>query len=246
MRSLVFRYGDLESLRAELDRAEGQELRVPARERVGDGEWVLALFELEGSPRATAAAARGVVLDAPDERALVFEQRDWERLVAFAAPRPSSVPAPMGSTQDWEVAPASDPTVVQARRPSLAPGARVLIVDDDDDLREVIAAMLDAVGLVATGAPSAEDAWPRLLGDCPDLLVLDWNLPGESGLALCRRIRAQGSLRHVPVLFLTAHSATDDIVEAFAAGADDFVVKPFRAAELGARIFGLLRRTRST
>ena len=256
MRSVTYRFDELADLDAALTMAEGQELRLPEGQRVADGEWVLALFELSSSRRATAAAARGVVWDDHGTHALVFERRDWDRLCAFAEPGRVSTPAPpapatlgeLRKTRSWEhvaaeVPEPEDPTVVQPRRSS-SEGARVLIVDDDDDLRDVIGAMLEAVGLVAATASSAEEAWPLLLADCPDLLVLDWNLPGETGIELCRRVRKRGGVAHLPVLFLTAHSATTDVVEAFAAGADDYVVKPFRAAELGARIFGLLRRTR--
>jgi two-component system phosphate regulon response regulator PhoB len=77
-----------------------------------------------------------------------------------------------------------------------------------------------------------------------DMLVLDWSLPGMTGIDLCRKIRNEPSLAAIPVLFLTAHSSSKDIVDAFASGADDYVSKPFRAPELGARIFGLLRRAR--
>lgn len=122
-------------------------------------------------------------------------------------------------------------------------GSSVLLVDDDIDLREVVAAMLESVGLQVTAVGSAEEALEEARVREPDLMVLDWNLPGMNGLELCRLIRHDPRLSHLPVLFLTAHSATQDMVQAFAAGADDYVVKPFRAAELGARIFGLLRRT---
>jgi two-component system phosphate regulon response regulator PhoB len=124
-------------------------------------------------------------------------------------------------------------------------GSRVLLVDDDPDLRDVVAAMLEAVGLTVSAVGSAEEALELSRLDPPNLLVLDWNLPGMSGLDLCKLLRADAALRHLPLMFLTAHSSTQDMVEAFAAGADDYVVKPFRAAELGARIFGLLRRTRA-
>jgi len=253
VRSVTYRFDELADLDAALTMAEGQELRLPVGQRVADGEWVLALFELASSRRATAAAGRGVVFDDDGTQALVFERRDWERLCAFAQPGRLSTPAPpaptpsgeLRTTQSWEreEPEVEDPTLVQPRRSS-SEGARVLIVDDDDDLRDVIGAMLEAVGLVPASASSAEEAWLRLQSDRPDLLVLDWNLPGETGLSLCRRLRQRAGFAQLPVLFLTAHSATTDVVEAFAAGADDYVVKPFRAAELGARIFGLLRRTR--
>jgi two-component system phosphate regulon response regulator PhoB len=130
-----------------------------------------------------------------------------------------------------------------ARRAS-SPGARVLIVDDDPDIRDVVSAMLEAVGLSVVTADSGEDAIERVARDAFDLLVLDWNLPRMTGLDLCRALRRQPGLAGLPVLFLTANASSQDMVEAFASGGDDYVVKPFRAPELGARIFSLLRRTR--
>ena len=122
--------------------------------------------------------------------------------------------------------------------------ARVLLCDDDRDIREVVGAMLEAVGLSVETATSAEEALERVRALPYDLLVLDWNLPGMTGIELCRLLRREPKLVTLPVLFLTAHASSKDIVEAFASGADDYVVKPFRAPELGARIFGLLRRVR--
>ena len=135
------------------------------------------------------------------------------------------------------------------QHPANAPasqGARVLVVDDDPDVCEVVAAMLEAVGLVVERATSAELALEFVRGTPFDLMVLDWSLPGMSGLELCRRVRHEAAIAALPVLFLSGHSSTADIVDAFASGADDFVVKPFRAPELGARIFALLRRARMT
>jgi two-component system phosphate regulon response regulator PhoB len=124
------------------------------------------------------------------------------------------------------------------------PRATVLLVDDDPDLQEIVVAMLDAVGLEVDAVETAEEGLERLRSRRPDLLVLDWSLPGMSGLELCKRLRRDPAFGKLAILFLTAHAGTQDMVEAFAAGADDYVVKPFRAAELGARIFGLLRRSR--
>ena len=83
MRTVVYRYDDLQRLAEALDRAKGQGLALPDDVTVRDGEWVLAMFELGGTRRATAAAGRGALLDdgAP---ALLFERRDWERLRQFA------------------------------------------------------------------------------------------------------------------------------------------------------------------
>ena len=124
------------------------------------------------------------------------------------------------------------------------PNARLLLVDDDGDIRDVVAAMLEAVGLTVESVTSAEEALVKVRDGRYDVLVLDWNLPGMTGLELCRAVRGDPLLANIPVLFLTAHASSRDVVDAFASGADDYVVKPFRAPELGARIFGLLRRAR--
>jgi two-component system phosphate regulon response regulator PhoB len=81
-----------------------------------------------------------------------------------------------------------------------------------------------------------------LAGGPVDLVVLDWSLPGMSGVDLCRKLRKEARFGALPILFLTAHSTSDELITAFDAGADDFVSKPFRAPELKARVLGLLRR----
>jgi two-component system phosphate regulon response regulator PhoB len=268
VRNIVFRFDDSPSFALVL-REGDQELGLPVGERASDGEWVLAIFEIGEKRRATAAAARGVQ-QGPDSPALLsFERRDWERLVTFAEtetetegtskPPPASSnatptqPSPSGDVEAAISARGSVPKA--AATPSFAhwrgsdpftqgPHARILLVDDDRDIREVVGAMLDAVGLTVESSTSAEEALERVRADSYDLLVLDWNLPGMTGVELCRLIRRDAKLAALPILFLTAHSSSGDVVEAFASGADDYVAKPFRAPELGARIFGLLRRAR--
>ncbi len=246
------------------------ELPLPSGEVVRDGEWVLAVFEIGDLRHATAAAARGVHQPGPHSAVLSFEQRDWERLQGFAQAPDSKAPSSAAAlpadrpTQPSlgvkESPPSSDrpPGPRTPRPPSgrrrptdtaasqRTPGVRVLLVDDERDIREVVGAMLDAVGLDVESATSAEEALERLRASAFDLLLLDWNLPGMTGLELCRLIRKDSVLATLPVLFLTAHAAPQDVVDAFASGADDYVVKPFRAPELGARVFGLLRRARMT
>ena|GEM_PF-559865 len=302
MRNIVFRYDDSPSFAAAL-REGDQELLLPRGEKVGDGEWVLAIFEVGSSSpeaqgtkrRATAAAARGLHrgsdeagapwdrpgtgAGAPSDRpgtgevVLAFERRDWERLVDFAdagsmtmkAAAPVELPSEpptMPSLPDESMPRDADsdpaPPRPAPRTPSMpsfehwrasdpfaqGPSARVLLVDDDRDIRDVVGAMLDAVGLTVESATSAEEALERVRAHAYDLMVLDWNLPGMTGIELCRLVRRDPALCTLPVLFLTAHASSRDVVEAFASGADDYVVKPFRAPELGARIFGLLRRAR--
>lgn len=256
MRSILYRFPDLSEFERLMSGAEDEaecEFGLPAGEVADDGEWVLAIFELGSSRRATSAAGRAVV--APEGARLAFEPRDWRRLAAFAktdahdtvvsfrgapAPEPAD-PEPRG--------PDTERSALSPARPKLAPRhggapARVLIVDDDPDIRDVVAVMLEAVGLSVVPVSSAEDALERIRLEPFDLLVLDWNLPQMTGLDLCRILRKDGDLALIPVLFLTANASSQDMVEAFASGGDDYVVKPFRAPELGARIFSLLRRSR--
>jgi len=249
LRNIVFRFDGLPAFARAL-REGDQELPLPRGETVGEGEWVLAMFEVvgegsgsgRGRTRATASAARGL-LRGPGTPVLVFERRDWERLVDFA--EASSVRMLAAAKV------ASEPSLPAAWRaafPSEAdaarPYARVLLVDDDREVCEIVGAMLEAVGLAVDAVGSAEEALERVRrGDC-DLVVLDWGLPGMSGIDLCRALRKDPAHAMLPVLFLSGRSSSQDVVDAFACGADDFVTKPFRAPELGARIFSLLRRAR--
>jgi len=116
----------------------------------------------------------------------------------------------------------------------------LFVVEDDAALREMLAAYLEKQGFVVTAMPSAEDLMRRIHRLRPDLLVLDVNLPGESGLEACRRLRADGD--RVPIVLLTARGDEVDRVLGLEMGADDYLVKPFSARELLARIRAVLRR----
>jgi DNA-binding response OmpR family regulator len=120
-------------------------------------------------------------------------------------------------------------------------GPMVLLVDDDDRLREIVSMALEGEGYRVRGAGSAEDAMKLLDRDDPDLLILDVMLPGKDGFELCREIRTKSPL---PILMLTAKTDTVDVVVGLESGADDYVTKPFVTKELVARIRALLRRSR--
>jgi DNA-binding response OmpR family regulator len=118
---------------------------------------------------------------------------------------------------------------------------RVLVVEDHAPLRAEIAALLRAAGHHVDEAGDGRSGLAAALADPPDVLVLDLGLPALDGLRVCERLRDQGD-RHVPVLMLTARDALDDKVGGFAAGADDYLVKPFAGEELLARVRALGRR----
>jgi two-component system phosphate regulon response regulator PhoB len=118
----------------------------------------------------------------------------------------------------------------------------ILIVEDEPAILELIAVNLEHAGYSTLRAPSAEAAGSILREMLPDVALLDWMLPGQSGLALARRLRSDARTKEMPILFLTARSEEQDKVAALEAGADDYVTKPFSPRELVARIRAVLRR----
>jgi DNA-binding response OmpR family regulator len=121
---------------------------------------------------------------------------------------------------------------------------RILVIEDNPALRAGIAATLGAHGHRVDEAADGRSGLQQALGEPPDVLVLDLGLPGLDGLQVCERLRAEAD-RHVPVLMLTARDALDDKLQGFAAGADDYLVKPFAGDELVARCLALARRHRA-
>ena len=102
----------------------------------------------------------------------------------------------------------------------------VLIVDDEPQIRRVMRTTLTSQGYAVLEAKSGEDALEKLRGDHPDLILLDVNMPGISGLEVCREIRQSSD---IPIIMLTVRNSERDKVQALDAGADDYVVKPFGA-----------------
>ncbi|BDP43100.1 DNA-binding response regulator [Deinococcus aetherius] len=118
--------------------------------------------------------------------------------------------------------------------------SHVVVIEDEGTVREVVRFHLERAGLRVSAFDTVRAAEEALAA--ADALVLDWMLPGESGLGLLRRLRADPGRRRLPVLMLTARAAEAERVEGLESGADDYLTKPFSAAELVARVRALLRR----
>lgn len=119
--------------------------------------------------------------------------------------------------------------------PSALPGV-VLVVDDAPETLGLLCDALSQEGYTVLVARSAAEAWQRFEMAVPDAVLLDCVMPGEDGFALCRRIKAEPSWAHVPVIFMTGLSETEQIVQGFASGGVDYVVKPLKVPEVLARL----------
>ncbi len=129
-------------------------------------------------------------------------------------------------------------------RAAASTSPRILVVEDEADLALLLAYNLEAEGYIAECVERGDEAELRLVESPPDLLILDWMLPGVSGLEICRRLRARDGARTLPVIMLTARGEEGERVRGLSVGADDYVVKPFSVPELMARVRALLRRSR--
>jgi two-component system phosphate regulon response regulator PhoB len=121
-------------------------------------------------------------------------------------------------------------------------GARILIVEDEEPLMLLLRYNLEAEGYAVESAARGDEADTRLKENPPDLVVLDWMLPGISGIELCRRLRARPETRQLPIIMLTARGEESEKLRGLSTGADDYMVKPFSVPELLARVRALLRR----
>lgn len=122
-------------------------------------------------------------------------------------------------------------------------GKKILLVEDEAAIREMTAMALERAGFAVVEAEDAHQAERVLSDGLPDLILLDWMLPGSSGIELARRFRRDEYTREVPIIMLTARSEEDDRIRGLDSGADDYVTKPFSPRELIARIKAVIRRT---
>jgi two-component system phosphate regulon response regulator PhoB len=122
------------------------------------------------------------------------------------------------------------------------PAAHILVIENEPAIQELIALNLSMAGHTVSRARDAESALLMLEDGLPDMLLLDWNLRGQSGLSLIRRLRAQASTRYLPIIMVTARCGEPDKIMALESGADDYMTKPFSPREMVARVHALLRR----
>ena len=120
--------------------------------------------------------------------------------------------------------------------------ARILVVEDEEALTTLLRYNLDAEGYEVETVARGDEADTRLKERVPDLIVLDWMLPGLSGIELCRRLRTRPESKALPIIMLTARGEESERIRGLATGADDYIVKPFSVPELIARVRALLRR----
>mgnify|MGYP001379947419 FL=1 len=118
----------------------------------------------------------------------------------------------------------------------------ILVIEDEPAIQELIAVNLSFAGHKVLRAYDAEQAQILIRAELPDLILLDWMLPGASGITLAKKLRSDERTQQVPVIMLTAKGSEDDKIEGLEAGADDYITKPFSPKELLARIKAVLRR----
>ena len=223
VQGIVYKFESFAALSEVLD-CEEPDVKLPVEEGLVDGQWLLATFTIGND--ATSVAGR--VADRGSELHLTFEERDWNQLCRFA---------------NGQCSPSLPPPCTEgAEEVSAPPGSTVLVVDENPAMRAIVCTMLHTSHIKTLQVGSAEEALDWLAKHQADLLLLDWGLPGMNGLELCQRLRNEPQYQALPIVFLTGHSSSSDLEQALAAGADDFVSKPFRAPELRARVLGLLRR----
>ena len=120
---------------------------------------------------------------------------------------------------------------------------KVLVVDDESGIRDMLRLSLETAGFECLEAGNIADAYEQIVHHTPDIVLLDWMLPGGTGIELLRRLKKEAAKQQVPVIMLTAKAHEDNVIQGLEVGADDYITKPFAPKELIARMRALLRRT---
>ena len=123
---------------------------------------------------------------------------------------------------------------------------KILVVDDESSIRDMLRMALESNGFEIDEASNAKLAQEKVNHYKPNLILLDWMMPGTSGVELVRRLRAESSTQNIPIIMLTAKEGDDHSIQALNTGADDFITKPFSPKALIARINAVLRRSETT
>lgn len=118
----------------------------------------------------------------------------------------------------------------------------VLVVDDDPDIRELVTFKLEQMGHTVTTENDGEGGLAAALADVPDLILLDVMMPKLTGIEVCQKLRDAPETAAIPVMLITAKAQEVDVERGFAAGADDYIVKPFSPRELASRVEAMLAR----
>ena len=121
-------------------------------------------------------------------------------------------------------------------------GKTILIVDDEAPIREMIAVALEMAGYDCVEAANSQEALASIVDRQPDLMLLDWMLPGSTGIELARRLKRDELTAEIPIIMLTAKGEEDNKIQGLEVGADDYITKPFSPRELVARLKAVLRR----
>ena len=119
---------------------------------------------------------------------------------------------------------------------------KIMIIEDEDNLQTILQYNLSQQGYTVASVMDGKKALPEIQKEQPDLILLDWMLPNVSGVEICKRVRQNQDLKHIPILMLTARGEVADKVSGLSVGTDDYMTKPFSLDELHARIKALLRR----
>lgn len=125
----------------------------------------------------------------------------------------------------------------------MSPSKKVLIVDDEAPIREMIAVALEMAGYHCIEAENANEAHAIIVDDKPDMVLLDWMMPGISGIEFARRLRKEELTADMPIIMLTAKDDEENAIKGLESGVDDYITKPFSPRELVARLKAVLRRT---
>ncbi|MGH7514495.1 MAG: ATPase, T2SS/T4P/T4SS family [Gemmatimonadales bacterium] len=169
---------------------------------------------------------------------------------AAAAPPPSAAPSapppagfPAFDFMDMELV--DEPGAAEASAAARGRGTKVLLVEDEEQLRRVMKDLLEREGYIVSEARDGIQALDQVDRHAPDIIVLDLNLPGLDGYSVLQQLRSRPATRTIPVMVLTAKGDEDNEVRVFELGADDFITKPFRARALSARLEAVLGRHRA-